>query len=121
MDTSKICVSEGMDGNERVIVVTLHGVPLVMKIQRPDRYEKALHDAQSTAALVAHGNMFWCDGVRHLIRASNYYCAPLPHHTEHDWSLEHLKEVGANVGHAVLHAPSAAAHFVKEHLPHRAH
>lgn len=117
MDDSKTCVSEGTDGDVRVIVVTLHGVPLVIPVPRPERYDAALHDAQSIAAQVRSGNLYWCDGIRHLIRFSSYYSAPLPRHTDYDLSLHHLMEVGTHTGRAALHVPAAIIHYVRDHMP----
>lgn len=123
MDTSRTSIATGIDGNDHIIVVTLKGVPIIVRVSRPDRYEIALHEIQTLACHVAAGTMHWSEAARRLCRRSDFYSAPampvrpVPAH-EHDWSLGHAKEVGLHVGQFVLHAPAAIAHFAHDHLPH---
>lgn len=126
MDTSRTSVATCIDGNKHIIVVTLKGVPMIIQVFRPERYEVALHEIQTLACEVATGSMHWSEASRRLARRSEFYSAPAhPERAasgdEHDWSAEHVKEAGVHVGQLVLHAPAAIAHFAKEHLPHRHH
>lgn len=126
MDTLRTSVATCHDGDEHIIVVTLKGVPIIVRVHRPERYNIALHEIQTLASQVAAGMMHWSEASRRLARRSEYYSAPVPpvHAVSahgHDWSLEHVKEIGVHVGQSVLHAPAAIAHFAHEHLPHRHH